>query len=218
MKIMASNPITSWQIDRETMETVFTLLSWAPKSLCMVNCSHKIKKMHAPWKGSYDKPRQHIRKQRYYFAHKNPSSQVYGFSSSHVWMWELDHKEGWVLKDWCFWIVVLEKTLESPLDCNEISNQSILKEVNSIFTGRTGAEAGAPIPDAKNRLLGKDPEDEIVEWHHWLNGHEFEQALGVGDGQGSLVCCSPWDHKGSDTTEWLDDNSSVLTLKLKCNM
>ena len=83
------------------------------------------------------------------------------------------------------------------------SNQSVLKEVNSIFIGRTGAEAEAPIlwpPDSKNRLLGKDPEDEIVEWHHWLNGHEFEQIQGVGDGQGSLACCSSWGGKESDST------------------
>ena len=79
-----------------------------------------IEKMLAPWKESYDKPRQHIKKQRHLFANKGLSSQSYGFFSSHIWMWGLDHKEGWVLKNWCFWTVVLEKTLESPLDCKEI--------------------------------------------------------------------------------------------------
>ena len=131
--------------------------------------------------------------------------QSYGFSSGHVQMGELDHKEGWAPKNWCFWIVVLEKTLESPLDCK-------IKPVNPkgnpswIFIGRTDADT--PIlwpPDAKSWLIRKDPdagkdwrpekgmtEDEMVGWHHQLNGHEFEQALGVGVGQGSLVCCSPW--------------------------
>ena len=178
------------------------------------------------WKKSYDKPRQHIKKQRHYFADKGPSSQSYRFSSSHVWMWMLDHKEGWVLKNWCFWTVVLEKTHESPPDRKE------LKLVNSkgnqpwIFIGRTDTKAEAPLlwpPDAKSQLIRKDPdagkdggqeekgvpEDEKVGWHHWLNGHEFEQALGDSKGQGSLACCSPWGREESDTTERLN-NSSVL--------
>ena len=147
--------------------------------------------MLAPWKKSSGKLRQHIKKQRHYFANKGPSSQSYGFSSSHVWTWDLDYKESWVLKNWCFWNVVLVKTLESPLDCKEI------KPVNSkgnqywIFIGRTDVEAETPIlwlPDAKNWLTWKDPdagkdwrqeekgmsEDETVGWHHQCNGHEFE--------------------------------------------
>ena len=96
-----------------------TLFSWAPKSLQMVTAAMKFKTL-APWKKSYDKPRQHIKKQKRYFASKGLSCQSYGFSSSRVWMWELDHKENWVLKKWCFWTVMLEKTLESPLDCKEI--------------------------------------------------------------------------------------------------
>ena len=145
----------------------------------------------APWKKSYDKPRQHIKKQRQCFADKGPSSQSYCFSSSHVWMWELDYKEGWVLKNWYFWTVVLEKTLESPLDCKEI--QPVHPKGNQpwIFIGRTDAEAETPVlwpPDAKNWLIGKDSdagkdwrleekgttEGEMVGWHCWLNGHEFE--------------------------------------------
>ena len=132
-----------------------------------------------------------ILKIRYYFANKGPSSQGYGFSSSHVWVWELEYKESWVLKNWCFWTMVLEKTLESPLDCKEI--QPVHPEGNQswIFIGRTDAEVEAPIiwpPDVKSWLIGKDPdagkdwrqeekrmtEDETVGWHHWLNGHEFE--------------------------------------------
>ena len=126
-----------------------------------------------------------------------------------VWMWELNHKESWALKNWCFWTVVLEKTIKSPLDCKEIQPVHPKGDQSWIFTGRTDAEAEAPIlwpPDAKNRLNGKDPdagkdwrqeekgmtEDEMVQWHHRLYGHEFERALGVGDGQGRLACCSPW--------------------------
>ena len=161
-----------------------------------------------------------ILKSRDHFANKGLSSQSYGFCSSHVWMWELDHKESWVPKNWCFWTVVLEKTLESPLDCKEIQPVHPKENQSWIFTGRTDAEAEAPIiwpPAAKNWLIGKDPdagkdrgqeekgttEDEMVGWHHQLDEHEFEQALGVGDGQGSLACCSPWGHKVSDTTERL---------------
>ena len=146
------------------------------------DCSHEIKRL-ALWKKSYDQPRQHTKKQRHYFANKGPISQGYGFSSSHVWMWELDYKESWVLKNWCFWTVVLEKTLESPLDCKEIQPVHPKGNQSWIFIGRTDAEAETPIlwlPDAKNWLIGKDPdtwkdwrweekgmtEDEMVGWHH----------------------------------------------------
>jgi len=144
-------------------------------------------------------------------------SQSYGFSSSHVWMWELDHKEGWVPKNGYFQIVVLEKTLESPLDSQEIKPVNPKGNQPWIFIGRTDAEAEAPILwplDEKSRLIGKDPdagkdwgqekkgvaEDEMVRWHHWLNGHEFEQALGDSEGQGSLACCCPWGPKELDMT------------------
>ena len=138
-------------------------------------------------------------------------------------MWQLDHKESWVLKNWCFWTVVLKKTLESPLVSKEIKPVNPQGDQSWIFIGRTDAEAEAPVlwpPDVKRRLIGKDPdsgkdwrqeekgmrEDEMVGWHHWLNGHEFEQALGVGDGKESLACCSPWDCKELDATEWLNWN------------
>ena len=151
--------------------------------------------MLAPWKKSYDQPRQHIKKQKHYFTNKGPSSQSYGFSSSHVWMWELDYKESWVLKNWCFWTVVLEKTHESPLDCKEIKLVHPKGNQPWIFIGRTDAEAETPIlwpPDVKNWLIGKDPvagkdwrweekgmtEDEMVGWHHQLYGHEFKTSFG----------------------------------------
>ena len=114
--------------------------------------------MLAPWNKSYDKPRQHIKKQRHYFADKSPYSQSYGLSSSHVWMWELDHKEGWALKNWCFWTVVLEKTLESPMDWKEIKPVNPEGNQSWIFIGRTDAEAEALVlwpPDAKPDSLEK---------------------------------------------------------------
>ena len=165
--------------------------------------------MLASWKKTYDQPRQHIQKQRHYFANKGLSNQSYGFSSSHVWMWESDHKEGWAPKNRCFWIVVLEKILENPLDFKEIKPVNSLGNQPWLFIGRTDAEVEAPVlwpPDAKSWLTGKDPdagkdwrqeekavtENEIVGWHHWLNGHEFEQAPGDGGEQGSLECCNPW--------------------------
>ena len=148
------------------------------------------------------------------------SSQSYGFSSSHVWKWELDHKESWALKNWCFWTVVLEKTPESPLDSKEIKPVYPKGNQSWIYIGRTDAEAETPIlwpPDAKNWLLGKDPdagkewrqeekgttEDEMAGWHHWLYGHGFGWTLGVGDGQGGLACWGSWGCKESDT-EWLN--------------
>ena len=155
-----------------------------------------------------DKPRQHIKKQRHYFADKGPSSQSYGFSSGHVGMWELDHKVSWAPKNWCFWtskwcFLMLEKTPEGSLDWKDVKPVNPKGNQSSIFIGRTDVEAETLIlwlPDVKNWLLGKDPdagkdwrqeekgmtEDEMVGWHHWLNGHEFEWTLGVGDGQGGV--------------------------------
>ena len=147
------------------------------------------------------KPDSLLKKQRHYFANKDLSSQGYGFPSCHVWRWELDYKESWAPKNWYFWIVVLEKTLESPLGCKEIQPVHPKGDQYWVFIG-TDAEAETPIvwpPGANNWLIGRDPnagkdwrqekgttEDEMVEWHHQLNGHELEQALGIGDGQGSL--------------------------------
>ena len=196
--------------------------------------------MLTPWKKSYDQPRQHIKKQRHYFADKCPSSQSCGFSSNHVWMWEFDHRESWVLKNWCFWTVVLEKTLEYPLDCkiNPVNPKFPIQEVfqwifririfqSWMFIGRSDTKAEVPIlwpPDGKSWLIKKDPdagkdwrqeekgmtEDEMVGWHHQLKGHEFEQSLGDSEGQGSLAYCSPWGRKELDMTEWLKNNNHVI--------
>ena len=150
----------------------------------------------APWKKSCDRPRQHIQKQRHHFANKGMYSQSCGFSSSHVQIGEWDHKEGWVPKNWN---VVLEKMLESPLDCKETKPVHPKGYWSWIFIGRTDAEAEAPIfwlPDETSQLIGKDPdagndwdqeengvtEDEMVGWRHWLNGHEFKQNLGDSEG------------------------------------
>ena len=163
------------------------ILFWgAPKSLQMVIAAMKFKVAYC-LEESYGQPRQHIQKQRHYFANKGPSSQDYNFSSGHVWMWELEYKGSWALMNWCFWTVVLEKTLESPLDCKEIQPVHSKGDHSWEFIGRTDLEAKAPIlwpPDAKSWLIWKDPdagkdwgreekgttEDEMVGWYHRLDG------------------------------------------------
>ena len=188
IKIMASGPITSWQIDGETMETVRGFILLASKITADGYCSHEIKTL-APWKKSYDQPRQHIKKQRHYFANKGPSSQSYGFSTSHVWIecWTIKKAERRrmdVFELWC-WRKLLRVSRTEIQPINPKGNQSW------IFIERTDAEAETPIlwpPDAKSWLPGKDPEpgkdwrqeekgmteDEMVGWHYWLNGLEFE--------------------------------------------
>ena len=199
----------------------------------------KLVQMLTPWKESYDQPRLHMKKQRHYSANQGHPSQGYGFSSSHVWMWELDCEESWVQKNWCFWTVVLEKTLESPLECKEIQSVHPKGDQSWVFIGRTAVEAETPIiwpPDGKSWLIWKDldvakswtrlsnwsdliwsnvgkdwgqeekgtTEDEMVGWHHWLDGHGFGWTPGVGVGQGGLACCGSWGLKESDTTERLN--------------
>ena len=145
-------------------------------------------------------------------------------------MWELDYKESWVLKNRRFWTVVLEKTLESPFDCKEIKPVHPKGDQSWMFNGRTDVEAETPIlwpPDEKSWLIWKDPdagkdwrqekgmtEDEMIGWHHRLNGHEFEKTLGVGDGQGGLVCCSPWGRKELDMTERLNWTELIECISL----
>ena len=157
-----------------------------------------------------------LKKQRHYPANKGLCIQDYSLPSGHVQLCKLDCK-GRLLKNWCFWTVVLEKTLESPLGSKKIKPVNPKENQPWIFTGKTDAVAEAPIlwpPDMKRQLIGKDPharedwrqkkkevtEDEMVGWYHQLNEHELEQTPGDSEGQGSLVCCSPWGHKESDTT------------------
>ena len=218
MKIMTASPITSWQIDGETIETVMDFIFLGSKITTDGYCSHETKRCLLLERKSMTNLDSILKIRD--ITDKCPYSQSYGFSSSHVWMWRLGHKESWTPKNWCFWTVVLERTLESLLDSNEIKPVNPKGNLSWIITGWIVAVAETPIlwpPDSKNWLIGKDPDagkdwrqedkgttDEMVGWHHhWLNGHEFEQALGFCDGLGSLAYSSPWGHKESDTTEWL---------------
>ena len=152
----------------------------------------------------------------HYFANKGPTSQSYDFSSGHVWMWELDHKESWALQNWCFWTVVLEKTLESALDYKEI--QPVHPKVNQswIFSRRTDAETPILWPPDENWLtipwcwerlkVGGEGDDRKMRWLYGItvDVHGFRWTLGVGDGQGGLACCGSWGRKESDMTEQLN--------------
>ena len=181
---MASGPITSWQINGETV-TDF-ILGGTPKSLQMVTAAMKLKDAYS-LEEIYDQPRQHIKKQRHDFANKGPSSQGYGLSSSHVWLWELDYKESWMPKNWCFWTVVLEKTLEGPLNSKEIQPVHPKGDQSWIFIGRTDAEAETPILwplDAKNWLTWKAPD-----------AGKRHRAGGEGDDRG-------WDGWMASPTQW----------------
>ena len=159
------------------METVTDFIFLGSRITAGGDCSHEIKTL-APWKKIYDEPRQHIKKQRLDFTAKGPSSQSYGFSSSHVWMWDLDHKVSWMPKNWCFWTVVLEKTLESPLDCKEIKLVRRKGNQSWIFIGRTDTETRTPIiwpPDA-----------ELTQWKRlWC--WERLKAKGDGEAEGEMV-------------------------------
>ena len=168
--------------------------------------------MLTPWKKSSDQPRQHIQKQRHYFANKGPSSQGYGFSSGHVWMWQLDYKESWVLNNWCFWIVELEKTLESPLDCKEIQPVHPKGDQFWVFIGRTDVEAETQYfghlmqrvdsferPWCLERLRAGGGGDDR-KWDGWMASPTQWTRVWVNsdsDGQGGLACCSPWGRKES---------------------
>ena len=174
----------------KTVETVSDFILGGSKITTDGDYSHEIKRLLLLGrKVMTNLDSQHIKKQRQYFANKGPSSQGYGFSS--VWMWELDCEESWAPKKWCFWTVVLEKILESPLDCQEIQPVHPKGDQSWVFIGKTNVEAETPIlclPDVKSWLIGKDPdagknwrreekgttEDEMVGWHHWCDAHEFE--------------------------------------------
>ena len=188
--------------------------------------------MLIPWKVSYDQTREHIKKQRHYFVNKCASTRGYGFSRGHVWAWELDCEESWAPKNWCFWIVVLEKTLESPVDCKEIQLVHSKGDQSWVFIGRTDAKAEAPIlwpPDVKSWLTGKEPDagkyggqeekgttkDEMAGWHHRLDWHAFGRTLGIGDGQGGLVCCNSCSCKELDMPELLNWTEQVRKTEIQ---
>ena len=192
---MASGPITSWQTDGDTMEKMTDFIFLGSKITADGDHSHEIKR-HLLLGRKVMTNLDSIFKSRDIILPTKSCLVKAGFSCGHVWMWELDYEEDWALKNWCFWTVVLKKTLESPLDCKEIQPVSPKGNQPWIFTGRIDAEAEAPIlwpPDVKNRLIGNDPdagkdwgleekrttEDEMVAWRHQLNGHEFEQMLEI---------------------------------------
>ena len=189
-KIMASSAITSWQIDGETMETVTDSIFLFSKITAEGDCSHEIKTHLLLGRKAIINLDSIVKSRVHYFANNGPSSQSYGFSRFHVWMWELDYKEIWALKNQCFWTVALEKTLESPLDCKEIIPVSPKGNQSWIFIGRTDTEAEALIlwaTDVRNWLTEEDPdtgkewrqeekgttEDEMAGWHHWCGLYEF---------------------------------------------
>ena len=215
-------PYMAWLIASLSYTSPFTTARlWSSlKITADGDCSHEIKR-HLFLRRKTLTNLGSILKNRAFIADKGPSSQSYVFSRSQVWMWELNHKEGWALKNWCFWTVVLEKTLEIPLNSKEIQPVNPKGNQPWIFIGRTDAEAETPVlwrSDVKSRLIWKDSdagkdwrqdkkgttEDEMAGWHHGLEGREFEWTPGVGDGQGGLECCSPWGRKESDMTEQLN--------------
>ena len=187
--------------------------------------------MLAPWKKSYDQPRECIKKQRHHFANTGSYSQSYGFSSSHVWISELDHKESWEPKNWCFEMWHWKKLLKVP----RRSNQSILREINPEYSleglmlklklqnfghlmGRAGSLEKTWCWDRLKVGGEGTTEDEIVGWHQRFNGHESEQTPGNSEGQGILACCSPWGWKELDTTEWTTTNCQMSSRGCRQNL
>ena len=203
-------------------KAILPVFSWAPKSLQMVTAAMKLKGACLLLGRKAMRNLDSILKSRdITLSTKVSLVKTMVFFNSRVWMWELDHQENWVLKNWCFWTVVWRRLLRVPWTARR-SNQSILKEISPEYSleGLMLKLKLPPIlwpPDAKNRLIEKDPdagkdwrqekgttEDETVGWHHQLNRHGFEQTPGVGDGRRSLACCSPRGHKESDMTKWLN--------------
>ena len=220
-EIMASGPITSWQIDGETMETVTAFIFLGSKITADGECSHEIKRHLLLWRKAMTNLDSILKIRDIILPTKVRlfKAVVFPVVMYACEIWTI--KDGWGLKNWCFWIVAVEKTLESPLDCKKIKPVHPKGNQSWIVIGRTDAEAETPNLwplDAKNWLIWKDSdagndwrwkekemtEDEMVGWHHQLYGHEFESAPWVGHGQGSLACCSPWGHKESDMTEQLN--------------
>ena len=207
------------------METVRNFILWGSKITADGNCNHEMKRHLLLGRKAMTNLESILKSRKYHFVDKG--LQSYGFSRNHVWMWDLDYKESWALKNWCFWSVVLEKTLERPFDCKEIKSVNPKGNQHWIFIGKIDAETAAPVlwpPDAKSWLIRKDPgdgkdwrqeetgtaEDKMIGWHHQFNGHKFEQVLRVGEEQRSLVCYSPWGCKESDMTELLNNDKSYV--------
>ena len=214
---MASDLITSWQIDGETMETE-RLYFWGSKITADGDCSHEIKRRLLLGRKVMTNLDSILKSRDVTLPTKVHPVKAMVFP---VVIWELNHKESWAPKNWCFQIVVLEKILGHLSYCKEIKPVNLKGNQPWIFIGKTDTEAEAPIlwpPDTKSQIFGKDPdagkdwrqeekwmtEDELVGWHHQLNGHEFERTPGIGNGQGGLAYCNPWGRKELDTTEQLN--------------
>ena len=218
-KIMASSHITSWQIEGGIVIAVTDFTFLGSKTTADGDCSHEIKRCLFHGREAMTNLDSIFKSRDITLLTKVHIVKKLWFSSSHVRMWELNHKEDWAPKNWCFSTMVMEKTLESSLDSKEIKLFNPKGNQPWIFIGRTDAEAETPIlwpHNEKNWLIGKDPdagkdwrqekkgmtEDKMVGWHHQLNGHGFGRTTGVGGGQRGLVYCGSWGHKESDTTEW----------------
>ena len=203
------------------MKTVTDFIFLGSKITVVSDCSHEMKRRLLLGRETMSNLDSVLKSRDITLPKKCPSSQGYGFSCGHVWLWELDCEEGWVPKNWCFWTVVLEKTLESPLDGKEIQPVHSEGDQPWDFFGGNDAKAETPVlwaPHAKSWLIGKDSdagrdwgqekkgttEDKMAGWHHWLDGRESECTPGVGDGWGGLACCDSWDRQESDTTEQLN--------------
>ena len=232
MKFVASDPITSCQIEGEKVEAVTDFIILCSTITVDGDCSHEIKRCLLLGRKAMTNLDSILKSKRHHFADKYP----YTFSSSHVQMWELDHKEGWALKNWCFW-VVLEKTLESPWTARR-SNQSILKEVSPEYSLKglmlklqyfghlmrraDSLEKTLMLEEIERRKKERQEEkgtieDEIVGCHHWLNRHEFEQTLGDSGGQRKLACCSPWGLRVRHelATEQQQQKSHIHTISIR---
>ena len=218
---MASGPTTSWETDGETVETVSDFIFLGSKITADGDCSHEIKRRLLLGRKVMTNLDSILKSRDITLPTKVLLVKAMVFSSGHLWMWELDCEESSAPKNWCFWTVVLEKTLESPLDCKEIQPVHSEGDQPWDFFGGNDAEAETPVlwpPPAKSWLIGKDPdagrdwgqeekgttEDEMAGWHHRLDGRESQWTPGVGDGQGGLACCDSWGRKESDTTERLN--------------
>ena len=217
---MASGPITAWQIEGEKVEVMTDFLFLGSQITAGSDCSHEIRR----WLPSGRKAMTKVCwKAETLFVDKGPYTQGYGLPSGHVWLWQLDHKEGRMPKNWCLRTVVL-KTPESPLDSKEIKQVNLKGVQPWIFTGRTDVEAKAPVSwssDVNRWLTGKVPdtgqdwgqkekrasEDEMAGWHYWCKEHELGPTPGDSGGQGGLACYSPWGHKESDMTGQLSNNN-----------
>ena len=234
---MASDPISSWKIDGETVETLADFILGGSKITVDGDYSHEIKRRLLLGRKIMTNLDSIFKSRDIILPTKVCLVKAMVFSSGHVWMWELDCEESWAQKNWCFWTVVLEKTLESPLVCKEIQPVHSKGDQSWVYIGRTDAKAETPIlwsPHVQSWLIGKDPdagrdwgqeekgttEDEMAGCHHWIDGRESEWTPGVGDGQGDLACCNSWGCKELDTTErlkWTELNKHQELYSILCN-